>query len=80
MDDEIHKVHSEGANEAKIGSNRIITGISYREFAAKCRYHLVLDFTTSNRPNPLTENLLNATEKYSCSIMLNRVQKELIHH
>lgn len=38
MDDEIHKVHSEGASEAKIGSNRIITGISYREFAAKCRY------------------------------------------
>lgn len=47
MDDEIHEVHSGGANEAKIGSNRIITGISYCEFAAKCRYRLVLDFTTS---------------------------------
>jgi len=63
------------------GSNRVLRGISYYcEVAGKSKFPLVLDFTPQTKQNPLTENLPNGIEKYSCSIMLNVVQRQLIHH
>lgn len=60
----------------KTANNGVLTGIFYHwEVAGKCKFTLILDFITLTRQNPLS-----GIDKYSYSVTVNVVQRQLIHH